>query len=519
MSLAACGGGDNGSEDDGGGTTPPSVTADLQRTATIDASTTYQTIVGFGASDCWDGNYVGKWSDSNRKAIAELLFDKEKGIGLSMWRFNLGAGTAEQGDTSNITSKERRSECFMRSNGTYNWNQQAGQQYFLEQAKSYGVEHFVMFSNSAPVFMNNNNRGYSNSGAYSNLKADRYDDFAEFIATVVDHFKSTGINFEYVSPVNESQYNWDGHDQEGSGWQNKEVAALARHIDASLASHSLSTQILLAECASWQAAYEQTSDAARSNVINDFFTAGSSDYIGNLSHLAKVIAGHSYWIDSNWDQLKTTRTQLATRAAATGITAWQTEWSMLGDGYNDSDFPGYDNATYMDIALYMSKVINADLTIGNVTSWSYWTAMATERYSQKDRFMLINVVPGDGAYGDIEKNGTYKAMKTLWTLGNYSRFIRPGYKRISLAINETTGSSILGSAFISPDGKTTVEVYSNYSSKSIAMTSDVKNGGTLSTVKTYTTSASESLTEQDAKTQSTVLIPAKSVVTVLRTYK
>ena len=128
LSLAACGGNDSGLDNNAGGTTTPTVTADVQRTAIIDISTTYQTIVGFGASDCWHGNYVGKWSESNRKAIAELLFSQEKGIGLSMWRFNLGAGTAEQGDTSNITSKERRSECFMRSNGTYNWGQQQGQQ-------------------------------------------------------------------------------------------------------------------------------------------------------------------------------------------------------------------------------------------------------------------------------------------------------------------------------------------------------------------------------------------------------
>ena len=70
---------------------------------TIDASTVYQTIDGFASSDAWDMEYVGKyWSTSNKEAIAKLLFSREvdekgnsQGIGLSMWRFNLGGGSEE----------------------------------------------------------------------------------------------------------------------------------------------------------------------------------------------------------------------------------------------------------------------------------------------------------------------------------------------------------------------------------------------------------------------------------------
>ena len=40
---------------------------------------------------------------------------------------------------------------------------------------------------------------------------------------------------------------------------------------------------------------------------------------------------------------------------------------MLGDGYSSSEFIGYDQATEMDIALYMSKVIHNDLTIAGVS--------------------------------------------------------------------------------------------------------------------------------------------------------
>lgn len=38
-------------------------------------------------------------------------------------------------------------------------------------------------------------------------------------------------------------------------------------------------------------------------------------------------------------------------------------------------FPSsYDAASYMDISLYMGKLIHCDLTYGNMASWSYWTS-------------------------------------------------------------------------------------------------------------------------------------------------
>ena len=66
--------------------------------------------------------------------------------------------------------------------GTLDWTKQAGQQYFLEKAKQYGCEQFVMFSNTPPVYLTRNGKGYSDMGAYSNLKDDSYDDFAKYIA-------------------------------------------------------------------------------------------------------------------------------------------------------------------------------------------------------------------------------------------------------------------------------------------------------------------------------------------------
>src|SRR5678815_1617774 len=81
----------------------------------ITTDSIYQTIQNFGASDAWSGQFVGNWPDAKKNAIADWLFSMDtvsngnpKGIGLSMWRYNLGAGSAEQDDNSGIKDEWRR---------------------------------------------------------------------------------------------------------------------------------------------------------------------------------------------------------------------------------------------------------------------------------------------------------------------------------------------------------------------------------------------------------------------------
>lgn len=84
--------------------------------------------------------------------VADWLFSTEnhengqpKGIGLSLWRFNVGAGSAEQGEASQIASPWMRAECFLQADGNYNWNKQQGQRNFLRLAKERGVNNFWHF--------------------------------------------------------------------------------------------------------------------------------------------------------------------------------------------------------------------------------------------------------------------------------------------------------------------------------------------------------------------------------------
>ena len=488
----------------------------------ISLNTVYQTIESFAASDCWMPNYIGKhWNEDQKESIAKLLFSsnisngKSEGIGLSGWRFNLGGGTAQQGASSGIDDASRRAESFMDPiDGSIDWNRQAGQQYFLAKAKSYGCKQFVMFSNTPPAYLTRNGKGFSAMGVYSNLKDDCYDDFANYIVSAIDYFKTNkGIDFDFISPVNEPQYNWESG-QEGSGWQNSEIKKLSTEIDKAIENKGLNTKILLAEAGAWNYLYENDGDAGRKNVIYNLFNRESPNYVGDLKHVAPIIAGHSYWTDGTWQRLVDVRRTVGERASAAGLKVYQTEWSMLGDGYSSNEFVGYDNATYMDIALYMSKVIHCDLVYANVSSWSYWTSVDMERWGHKNRFLLIKVTPAGGDYGDITQSGTHEATKTLWVLGNYSLFIRPDYKRVELDMAGTS-RSLFGSAYISPDGKKLVAVYTNLSSTRYDVRAKINNTE-IEFVKTYTTSRTQDLEEASLRDiNSSIFVNPNSVLTVV----
>ena len=117
-----------------------------QQKVTVDPDIRYQTIEFFGAADAWSGNFVGKyWNDDRKKEIADYLFSQDYdasgnpvGIGLSIWRVNLGAGTLEQ-PGADIYPYQRRAESYLTVDGKgYDWGKCAGNEYFMQAAKERG---------------------------------------------------------------------------------------------------------------------------------------------------------------------------------------------------------------------------------------------------------------------------------------------------------------------------------------------------------------------------------------------
>jgi O-glycosyl hydrolase len=502
----------------------------------IDPDITYQTMKGFAASDCWSPNFVGKyWNEPEKEQIARWLFSKEfdddgnpRGIGLSMWRVNLGAGSEEQGDSGGIGSggdyknsrTTRRAESFLDNDtGGYNWEQQAGQQYFLRKAKDYGVESFVAFSNSPPVRYTRNGKAYATGDKKANLKSDSFDDFAVYMAEVVKHFRDTdGIIFDYISPVNEPQYKWDGNGQEGSPWTNGEIKKLIVELDKAITERNLATKIMITEAAKWWYLYRSGVENGYDNQIAEFFNPSGANYVGDISSVARLIAGHSYYTYANNAALREMRENVKTKADEFGLEVFQTEWSLLDD--SGEGIPSPDNAGYIDVALFMAKMIYGDVTIAGASSWSFWTAVDVERWGHKDRFLLIALAPGVKEFekGTIDTypiavSGAVKDYPTLWAMGNYSLFVRPGFKRIHIeGVDDLNG--LMGTAYISPDESRIVAVYVNLGTGSVELQAAFKNKAPPVEVRRYLTDETNNLSFMPASGQS-FMIPPRSVYTVV----
>jgi O-glycosyl hydrolase len=74
-----------------------------------------QTIIGFGASGAWWPDDVVGFSPANRALVARLLFDRSAGLGLSIYRYNIGGGgvgvhAAAAPPTSRTSTGSRRGQ-------------------------------------------------------------------------------------------------------------------------------------------------------------------------------------------------------------------------------------------------------------------------------------------------------------------------------------------------------------------------------------------------------------------------
>ncbi|WP_016777466.1 glycoside hydrolase [Anaerophaga thermohalophila] len=500
----------------------------------VDPSVTLQTMEGFGASDAWRTQFVGaNWPLEKRNAIADLLFSRDvkedgspEGIGLSLWRFNIGAGSAEQGSASDIENSWRRAECFLNEDGTYNWSKQEGQQWFLRAAKERGVESLLGFVNSPPVHFTKNGKAYSPGGNSINLEAGRLPDYAEFLATVCQHFDNEGITINYLSPVNEPQWDWDSPGQEGSPATNQDVAALVRELSASLEEKDVPTQIVVPEAGELYYLYEDHGRTERGNQVDAFFNPASSQYIGDIPQVKDVVLGHSYFTTANLSTLVDVRTNLGTRINRTGGEAgfWQSEFCILENTDDIGD--GWGRDLDMETALYVARVIHFDLTLANAGSWSWWTALS--QYDYKDGLIYLDN-GNDGINGPshpdsepLKTDGYFRESKLLWALGNYSRFVRPGMVRVKSGYSvpkseEFMASNVMFSAYKDIEENKLVLVFVNYSGSDKKMTiGSLGDTFTVSgnTFDSYTTSATQNL-EKGAMPADDIVIKGRSVVTLV----
>ncbi|WP_266184237.1 glycoside hydrolase family 30 protein [Dyella humicola] len=425
-----------------------SVGASADDLVRIDPSQRSLPFEGWGVSLAWWAKVVGNFPDVYRNDYIEKIFDPEKGLGLTVVRYNIGGG---ENPTLHMLPFRADMEGFEPAPGHWNWSADAGQRWVLRQAKAHGATLFEAFANSPPYWMTVSG---SVSGArcswrvagscawaviapdrLNNLARTHEDDFAQYLATVVAHIeRQDGIVFRTLEPLNEpsSIWWWYGHNQEGCHVDRQAQSRLVLDTSRALASLGLTTTV----------------SASDENDIDEALATFRSFDHDARSSLSQVNT-HSY----NGSKRKA----LADSVAAAGKRLWQSE-------YGDGDPTG----------MTLSETILADLRQMHPAAWIYWQAVDGPEWG-----LLTNTMDG--------KPSPPQRGRKYWVMANYSRFIRPG------AIFLETDDERSLAALNAKDGRLIV-VSTNASSHTRHVRYDLSRLSPAGTsVTAFRTSATESL--------------------------
>lgn len=470
----------------------------LHRT-TVTTSSTHQTMYGFGASACWWAQCVGGFSDEKVDEVMKMLYDDEEGIGLNIYRYNLGAGSQ---DDAALYNRARRAECFLQSDGTYDWNADANAQKCLAVANSYCDNMRVtLFSNSPPIFYTKNGRAYGDFVAEGapyvcNIASSNYAKHANFVVTCGEHFTvDLGYRVTDISPINEPEWAWGSYNeemtsagQEGCYYTAEECRDMYKQCIQKIRASVINSTCEISMFESGKMARGNADDWAAFNDYVDIMlgTSGGSTNLLLRSYF-KNIGFHSYWSGQVDREATNTKLNSVNRSLGRLLTEYcQMDGSSSGLG--------------MVYGLDLADTIWQDLTILDAKEWDWWTAVAEGGYM--DGLLYTD-------YQNENSDHEIITSKRYWVLGNFSKFTTEGSVRIDVSCDRDM--KVCG--FSNPDGSITL-VYIN---TGLSDEATFVNGTGLSTYSTYTTDATRNLEQiqADEDIGTPVMVPANSVTTVV----
>lgn len=425
------------------------------KTLTLQPDRTRQTIDNFAASDSWTVEPLIGWPETRRKEISRLLFDRDRGIGLSGWRTNLGGGINHE----TITTPFRTVDTYDAGEGKFDFTRCPGQRWMLEAAKTYGVGRMVAYSITPPRRMTVN--GFTNctdGQGSTNLKTGQEEAYARYLVGIVEHFRNQGYPITHLSPINEPDHEWNGvpqaSSQEGNRASNADVLRITAAISKELKVRKLPVRMLTPEASSPQIGYQENAGMGKKygSPYGDYagMMRGNPDW---MKAVDPVYAYHSYWSDGLGNMAEIRRKLREALDRVPGVETWMTEYCQLSGPRNEG---GWGRDLGMGLALNLARLVNLDLTLVEATAWQWWLAVSDADY--KDGLIYVD---------DIDQpDGQVYASKSLWALGHYSRFVRPGFVRIETEGPFDDVSATLASAFRDPKSGRVVAVFVNPDTRS-----------------------------------------------------
>jgi O-glycosyl hydrolase len=386
----------------------------LGSTATIDATTSYQTITGFGAAtafQCGSEDSNGECNGNGNPWTTQelnLLYDQNLGIGLSLIRFKI------------------------EENGSFPYNTNI-QNAIAKGAQAWGTPW------SPPPAMKTNG-SIDNGGS---LETSSYQAWAAQLVNYLAALKNTyGIPVYAISVQNEPDFVASYESAQYSAQQFHDF--VLNNLCPTLQSVGLgNVKIMIAEESTW---------------AFDLATTTQNDSAANAC--IGIYAAHGYNVPSP-----------TPFTVAAGQQLWETE---------DSDLGAQDTSASNGLA--WAQTVHNYLTVANVNAWHYWWAVDSVDTT------------GQGLLND--QGGTLVIPARFYMIGQFTKFIRPGYVRIGATVSPIANTYI--SAYQNPANRSQVVIVALNQGSTNANVTFQFNGFTASSVTPYVSNGTMNLAAQSA---------------------
>jgi glucuronoarabinoxylan endo-1,4-beta-xylanase len=424
----------------------------LAQTATINWTDVHQVIDGFGASDAF--------SDSSMSSSDQAFFfgTGSGQLGLSILRVDIPDG---DGDCSSVSTT-----CAGPKVGD------------MQAVVANGGRVYASPWAPPAAYTTNGNVNCTAGSGNGALATSNYASYATWLAHFVQSVRSEGgITLYAISVQNEPD---QCQPYDSALWSSGDIAIFIRdNLGPTFAADGLTTLIFAPEGGNYPVSTSLGSTCGSDSGCTQY--AGGfnwHDYSASLSG-TNTVAANPY--PSGWPS---------------GKKYWETEASC-GPGFGPNFCQSGFNAN-ISSALNWAAVIDQRIAVDGANAWLYWWLIDHNNTDDQGLESSAGVV-----------------AKRAYVLGQYSKFVRPGYHRIDATHLPQTGVSV--SAFQSAGTNALVIIATNYGGSDVSQTFNLTNAPTFSTLTPTVTSSSLNLAAQSpvsVKDNSfTYTLPAGSITT------
>jgi len=251
------------------------------------------------------------------------------------------------------------------------------------------------------------------------LKREHYRDYAEYLVDfLVYHHAVAGVDIDVLSVQNEPGVPapW-----RSCLWSGEELRDFLKVLAPMVRARGLDTQFMLSEGTAWSGAWQRLLPTLEDPQARRFLN---------------IMASHSYGAPDDH-----ARAEFAAASSRNGLPVWMSEMSLMIPPHPDD--PGINEA------IRVARFLHRDLAEGHASVWIYCFAIYTAKF--QGSMGVLSPTDGQGP-----RRGALVVPKRLWTMANYSRFVRPGWK-----LMKVDGAGIDNTGFVAPDGDSFVIVAVN----------------------------------------------------------